>query len=280
MCIAFSSRGHRQKWADQSSSILAVVWFYLISQTKPDIFIHECTARFTEDVIKVALSDDYIIESKLLCPTDFGLPARRPRRYTLGRKKSSMRILVDFDGDGSMFSDLFFREVRLSGDAYCKAPPGLLKKYKVERAASLKLPSTVGGKMWPEHLLTTDANLRSMKKYCQLKKSHPKYSECTLADVSQSSGTPWRTLHRFVPTILRNSNLWNFVQERWLHPLEYLHILNVPVWSRRHRFALRNFCGNLSLQDCQSICGNGMNLSQVGIVLLFALAASSKKDGT
>lgn len=61
---------------------------------------------------------------------------------------------------------------------------------------------------------------------------------------------------------------------RRFHPLEYLHAMNIPIFSSTHKCALRRFADMLSFHEVQQLAGNGMNLAAVGAVLLFALAGS------
>ena len=81
--------------------------------------IHECVPRFPLWLLEMMLGAEYNLKSKIWCPTDLGVPARRPRKYTIATRKSTMvEVAPAFAYDSSGFEDLLFQTVQADADVF------------------------------------------------------------------------------------------------------------------------------------------------------------------
>ena len=82
-CVAWSSMGSHWGWLDDSS-IPCLVWMHTTAAARPDMILHECTTSFQAEQFRPTFrSDVYSLQSLVTCPTDWGIPVERARRYTL-----------------------------------------------------------------------------------------------------------------------------------------------------------------------------------------------------
>jgi hypothetical protein len=82
-CVAWSSMGSHWGWLDDSS-IPCLVWMHATSAAEPDLVLHECTTSFQAAQFRPTFSSElYSLQSLVTCPSDFGIPVERARRYTL-----------------------------------------------------------------------------------------------------------------------------------------------------------------------------------------------------
>ena len=239
--------------------------------------IHECTPLFTEWVLHRVLGDLYYIECKVFCPTDLGMPSQRRRKYTLLRLKSAVVRHLMFGGENSDFERLTFRSVVLPGDIYCQASPKQWDSFCVETALAAGATTRNCASLDRARGLVSDARRRRWSAYERLHED-PKYLGKDRADISQNATTSFRVLSANVPTLCRNSDLVNLKLGRVFHPLEYTHALNIPIFGKEEDICVtRGIFERLSPVQVSHLAGNGMNLAQIGSIIMFALAGSELK---
>ncbi len=82
-CVAWSSMGSSWGWLDPSA-VPCLVWCFWMRARRPHLIIHENTPRFdVGKLLSVLGSEAYAAASGVTSPADFGVPARRKRRYTV-----------------------------------------------------------------------------------------------------------------------------------------------------------------------------------------------------
>ena len=123
-CKAWSRRsvGGKNRGRLHLDSMLSfVVWCFVRLRHKEHLIIHECTEDFPVWLLLKYLASLYVVVfSVILTPVVFGFPMRRPRRYTLLRRKD-VKFLVE---SPFVFLTMFGRECNLPGSAYFVAPDG------------------------------------------------------------------------------------------------------------------------------------------------------------
>ena len=274
-CVAFSMRGKQGQWMHESA-IPCIIWMWQLRQRRPHIVVHECTPQFTESVFSTYLEDIYVAETNTFCPSDLGMPSRRKRKYSILRLKKAIEGEKAFGGKACDFESMTFRAVQLPGAVYCQATQKHLDRWCVERALATGQPTRGCSQPGRAYTLVSQARLRTWKGYEELH-AQPRYENKDIADLTQTPANSFRIISNYVPTMLKNSDLVNLRLRRPFHPLEYLHALNIPIFSSSRTCLMSGVAQNLSMQETQQLAGNGMNLSQVGSVLLFALATSRVK---
>ena len=94
-CVAWSSMSKsRWGWLD-ASSIPCLVWAAWVAHARPDCIIHENVRSFDWTFFNALdiIDDNYWVASACHSPVDQGIPANRPRRYTILLSKS-LRMLT------------------------------------------------------------------------------------------------------------------------------------------------------------------------------------------
>lgn len=104
-----------------------------------------------------------------------------------------------------------------------------------------------------------------------------KFGDKVIADISQTPTTSFRVISANMPTLCTKSDLVNLKRGRVLHPYEYFHALNIPIFDSEAECVIHAVAERLTRTEIMHLSGNGMNLAQVGSILMFALAASSFK---
>ena len=83
-CVAWSAMGSRWGWLDVSC-IACLVWAAWTAHAEPDCIVHENVRSFDWNFFKnwALTKDKFWIASLCHSPVDQGIPANRPRRYTI-----------------------------------------------------------------------------------------------------------------------------------------------------------------------------------------------------
>ena len=95
-----------------------LVWIHWCLQQLPDIMMHENGYRSDDNEIRRRVEHLYLVVSVVLCPSAFGLPVRRPRRFTL----CFLRRTVKWHGCLEHFRQLFQVAALMKPDEYFAAP--------------------------------------------------------------------------------------------------------------------------------------------------------------
>eukprot|EP00974_Lingulodinium_polyedra_P056900 5473236-Lingulodinium_polyedra.AAC.1 len=99
---------------------------------EPDLIIHECTKTFNPDIFDQVFNGMYLMGSVTFSPTDLGVPAARPRRYTVLFHRNKLFPLCPYNE--IHFKAKFCRVQRLRGDVYFQASDEDISAYMKELA--------------------------------------------------------------------------------------------------------------------------------------------------
>ena len=100
----FSPMGRCQR-TDGPTAIVLVVWARMVLIALPDVVIVENVPQFPEALLVSLLGFAYAVASVILCPSLFGWPVRRRRRYAIcvlrhrARLSEPLELLVSRLGD-------------------------------------------------------------------------------------------------------------------------------------------------------------------------------------
>eukprot|EP00971_Amphidinium_carterae_P328168 6459900-Amphidinium_carterae.2 len=126
-CIAWSSMGKRDGWFS-NSAIDFVIWLYDICRVgQADLIIHENVPSFDLEVI-TQLVPEYDIESLVLNPLMFGLPASRERRYSVLCKRASHSAKSSWSNAGGQLRNMLTRSRKVTGQVYFAAPNSMVRQ--------------------------------------------------------------------------------------------------------------------------------------------------------
>ena len=183
------------------------------------------------------------IETFRICPTMLGVPARRPRRYTVVWNAA----IINFSGSFQEFAELFIRETQLLGEIFFRAGPDV-----TVQASKTALQC---------HSMYTDAYKDNVLRTA----SACKFNICDL-----NQRPPYGRLDQWMPTLTTQHKPYNVTKKRLLTADESLEVQLLPhdhVARRRLRE------GSLSEAAARHLAGNTMSCACVGTMLLYVMAS-------
>jgi site-specific DNA-cytosine methylase len=137
-CVDFSSIGQRGTTAGPTITAFAA-WASLALAMEYPIIVHENSPLFQTDLLVAIFGSKYFIDSVVHCPTTFGWPVRRQRRWTVLRHKETVLEAVS-SLDNVL--QLFNREQGCTWHEFFVAP-------SEEQLAELRWAATRKGSLWP-----------------------------------------------------------------------------------------------------------------------------------
>ena len=277
-CTSWSRLGARWKWT-AASAIAFLAWAFETKFWAPDLIVHECTSDFDIGMLQRIFGEAYIIQSLVFSPVSLGIPASRPRRYTLMIARDSLVPQCPFTREG--FGALMFKRCVADGHIFWTAPPEEVASSMREYYERLRLaPVQASGDPWEcEDLLPASQQQRlwNYRKACK------KACKCLRCIVNlQQEAHFMRSLSERMPCLLtKTSSIWSMRHSRLLTASEHLGVMGVPIFApgrhddARFNVELLALGRGISARGTRHLAGNGMCLSAIGSVLLFALATSA-----
>ena len=275
-CTSWSTMGKKNKWL-ANSAIVFLLWAHEQLAHRPTFIIHECVAEFDISQLIMVFGALYLLRSFVFCPTDVGLPARRPRRWSLLILKSHVQPLQSFDAVG--FGQLFFRDLGLTGHDMFVAPKEAVMAHTSKLALQKYLPELQSdGTPWDMRDVLSESvlgRLISYERQLQRGRRTAKY----IVNLCQNPSF-FRSWSELIPTLLtRTSQLWSMSHKRIMIPLEHLAVQGIDVWGTSsggcHHATVRSaLAGKLTDGQIRHLSGNSFNIAQISSVLLFAFALS------
>ncbi|MCP4243677.1 MAG: hypothetical protein GY772_24245 [bacterium] len=277
-CTPWSSVGEQMGWLDPES-IAALVWAFSANQMRPDHIIDECTQGFDHEFFASVFAEHYTIHPLKFCPTQLGIPAHRPRKYT---HLSSRTSLLPFREDE--FGRVAFRELVLDGRVFLQAPPDLVSDYVRQLGESRGIPAPAAGMPHSSSAVMPVSDRLRKDKFVELAKRRGVYqTREVIVNVTQNADY-WGSLMSVVPTLLRRSRLYALSLDRGFLPLEHFVVQGLPLFlPEQNEYAgllafPRGFLQSLSPTQMRHLTGNSMALPAVGSVLAFVIACSGGSE--
>ena len=274
-CTAWSRMGKKREWS-AFSAIVFMVWAVSTLSARPDFILHECTEDFDVATLELVFSALYLITSFVFSPRDLGIPASRPRRYSILVLRARFEPTVQYALEG--FGNMFFRRLQCNGHAYWTAPVARVDAMVQTMASKKGLPSTQpDGSQWPIREVMSSSKhtkLLGYERLCGKTRRRLQY----IVNIHQTSAH-CHGLSDIVPCLMTaTSTVWSMTHNRMLIPLEHLCVQGIPVFTpfRGQRYAVERMglAGTmLRGQHIVHLAGNGMHLSAVGSVLMFMLGS-------
>ena len=139
-CYDFSCMGLGKRFLGPSV-VPFVIWLWERLMSEEDFFIVECTPVFDDMLLSQLLRGVYNLACLKVCPSLFGLPMTRDRKYMIATAKSMQwdsEVLAV--GHQQAFERLLARQVEMQGDEMLRAPADEISKFVAALAAVRKLP--------------------------------------------------------------------------------------------------------------------------------------------
>ncbi len=216
-------------------------------------------------------------------PEYIGTPSRRSRLYTfaaLGGVRLPGTESTSDEAAARLFNSIFRCELSCSAGVYCEADPEAIAEKT--RALSEKVGKAEKDEETPlcqEDVLPSSWWIR-LQEYATLAKQRGlevEQASVALVNLMQRAAHVSSVDTRVAPTLLRSSELWCMRRGRMLlkNP-EHFYIMGYPAPSAKVPPCLSRFYPfhglELSEREAKLLCGNGMQLSALGSVMLMVFA--------
>ena len=249
-CVDLSKRGKRQQIFGDSC-LPFCVWIAQLIKSKQPLALHECTVDFPDWLLELPLQHfaarTWRIMTFRLCPSNFGQPCRRPRRYTVVWDSS----VVTFAGSYSDFVQTFFEMSELRGNIWFQNGGDLDQTVCASRLEAFQM--------------YRDAWLS------QLQHGKSSVTSQDICDLNQKP--PHGKLDMFVPTLVTHNSMYCIGKAKLLTAAECLMVQGIPEDSPVFQLA---GSGALSSNAVRHLAGNGMSAVCVGSMLMYIISHTSK----
>ena len=270
-CTPWSHRGARKGFLD-AAAIPALVWLWSLKYAGgPHIIVNENVAGFpAEQFFKLAFGDSSV-KSVLYSPADLGIPTHRQRKYSVvvpDKAKSSFERL-NFGYDA--LRKFAFRSLQLRGSVYLQAPKSDVKQFIDDLAASRMLPRRPEGHTYDcMTVMSSGARVRANQFLSQL---HDAGDADWNVDLAQTRSFTKSML--VVPTLVRNSVIFNLEMKRLFLTGELMAAQGLPMYLDRPMMAIRSALWEKLLDqpdsEMRKMLGNSMHMAQIGCCLTIVL---------
>ena len=276
MCIAYTPMGNKLGDADDTQETLNV---HLVQSLTSDL-----------DVFSIEnsdhLSDCHIVPIMKVYPKWFivplvvntcvtGWPGRRGRSWRTCLNQDRFVWVGPRDPKDIQrhFPSLFRRTVELCGDDYIMSTEEKEQQFRRSLAAARGNCLRVGQKVDPKACMTPLAHKRFLE-YSDEYKKFP-HAKCWIADVSQSISAR-RRVGEILPAACTSSQFFSFTKDRYFTDKDLGVTQGWPVSEASEAYApLCASSYNMSQHSHARVIGNGMHLSQVGLIYVYTSAALS-----
>ena len=126
VCVPWSSLGSRMGWLHEATLVF-LVWLKDIIEALPDVVAQECVCNFDSELMNELIQDKYLQQSCTTCPSMFGLPVHRRRKYSICIRKDL--LVFDVPWPPGFLTSFFRREVLTSAKIYFRAPQSIVEKH-------------------------------------------------------------------------------------------------------------------------------------------------------
>lgn len=296
-CPPWTTMNAKQdKWLS-TATLPALVWAYSVRFAAPDLVIHENSPGWDEEpTIKIlrgavdcqvsCFSPDIspafgCFQPGILCPTMFGRPSRRKRKYSLFVRRGSLRIaLPPVHTFGSAFAEAFFRERMLTVGDYLCANDALVSRQLVDVVR--RQGFSVDASEVELDTALPDGHWRRLQKWLDLAKEKGLVNDDSAWAVAAAvintgqNASHMRTIDSdTAPALLRNSSLFDMVRGRTFVDAEYWVVQGYapPELIPSALGSMFPAAGvELTSGQVRHLTGNGMHQACIGGMILAALA--------
>ncbi|CAE7778322.1 unnamed protein product [Symbiodinium sp. CCMP2592] len=283
-CTPWSKRGRQLGFLDPES-ISALVWaFSLRLAPPPDCIVNENVGSFPAEVFFSSMFPGCRLEMAVFSPCDLGIPTHRPRRYSLVWPNPMSATCEAAAFDVNILGEVCFRRLHLHGSVYLQSPEDEVIALLDGLAAARGLePRGQQGKSYScKHVLATGHRLRMMKHREKLEQDEHTDFDFNV-DCAQDIG--FTGAMRVMPTLVKNSNIYNLRADRLYTVQELMSVQGFPVHrsdSRTHpcmpdEQTMQHII-TMGKKYSKTVLGNTMCLCQVGTALAIVFMAAARAN--
>ena len=261
-CVEFSSRSSKRKMGAGVHTLSFAVWARCRQLVREGLILHECVPLHpSKRLLERYLQCSHVVFSFTVCPTLFGMPCTRRRRYAVAIRLDNFKAQI-FREPAMLFA-CRAKARRMRSDIYFIAT-------LQELTDILKKESTARRSFRAGQVATSFTELLSSGNRRRLNE----YRQTTMAglesyfELNQNSSYTGGRRSR-VGCLLRTNMWWSHLHNRPLVGLERFYLMgNGPdVCATPHIFS------SLSESCLAALSGNGMHVPSAGASLLSGLVA-------
>ena len=216
--------------------------------------------RFPLAELERRFSALYSLYSIIVCPSDFGLPIRRPRRYTL----MVLKGVVQFHGNLEDFLQKFKAIKLMDCVDLFKAPVEHQQDVLVKQA---RRHSAEVARSWTQTL--SPGALQRYEDCTRAFSSRYGSSSSTVVDIDHNA-----SIHRggqtHLPSLVTHGTLWCLSEGRPAVGAEHMMAQGVPMFDGACPWT-PDTIASLTEAQLKKLAGNGMHVNVVGLLLIYVL---------
>ena len=276
-CFDFSNMGVAHKFLGDSA-LAFVIWAVERRLADEDFFVAENVPAFDEAMLARLMHGMYDMFCLRVCPTCFGLPITRDRKYMVFLSK---RLIwapeVAALGHEAAFRKFFMRQVMLRADEMLRSPTQELDAHVQQLALRRNLPArAANGRQWSCYLAMSKTRQHRVQEHEQVLRAAG-FSDRSpvLTNIAQSAQHMGPVVSGYLPTLLRKSDIWSFRLRRLVTATELLEFQGYNLYGEPQlRSSLEHALQSVSCTNKTSLAGNAMHIQCIGSVLLFTIACT------
>eukprot|EP00435_Cladocopium_sp_Y103_P003618 s3521_g1.t1 len=285
-CTPWSACGKGLGYLDEAS-IPSFIWAFSLKKISrpPDALVNECTPRWPAQEFFGEVFDECVVETAVgsrqcgPCFVDsLGVPVNRPRAYSI----VTLNELIQkkpYSFGVQLLQRVAFCNLMLKGSVFLTASEEEVSQYMSDLAERRSLPARVDGKPYRCLALMDFGDRNRLQQYVELLQSKHPFSFDWDVNVDLAQAPPFGSAHTVLPTIIRNSKLYNIREKRFFLPEELLSAHGVhPMVAGLIPDPLLRLC-ETHPSKAQKMIGNSMCIPQVGAVLASSSSGWPKSWG-
>ena len=271
-CHDFSVMGVSKKFLGPSL-VPFCVWLWERLMSKEDWFVVECVPPFDDSTMGYLLRGSYELFTLRCCPSLFGLPVSRDRKYMvcLGKGLHWDPAVTEM-GHQAAFESLFGAQIRLRGDDMLRAPESAVQDFVQKMALAKGLPPRrSSNRSWGCFLAMSATLQQSLKQHERaLTDAGFSLTSPVLTNLAQRPSYMGPVVSCHVPALLR--------LRRLVLPEEMLELQGHDIFGPgpMRSCAADHLCTEVSATNKKQMAGNAMHVQCIASVFMFVLACTRK----
>ena len=276
MCTPWTSAGKREGLSSKHTESFNI-WVNEVKANRYAIITLENSPHFPVEIFQQHLGEEYQVVVGCFGPENLGWPCRRRRKLITAVRKD---ILV-WTGPCSdtecmqLFAQLFYKEADCSGDIFVKdqdPDKEIVVRRRLAAIRGLHLSDLELKAMDVKNLLTPFQR-KDFDKYAALFKEADEREPGTACVVDLSQSFERKRVGTFVPTLMKNTQLYSFSQDQFFTPAAVEASQGHPTWfstdCSRYAGCIATDTSQVSDPQRWLLSGNGQHLAAIAAWHLF-----------
>ena len=278
-CVSFSNFGAGLGLLSVTNLPLWV-WAHQTLRFQPDCVLIENVPKFTtviDDFLEEFWRSTYNIESVVLSPFDFGIPASGDRLFAMATRRDRPD-LQDLPFNSGTFHR-FKRRPTATGQLFTQAPAHEIRSWHDYHCHLRSLHPSYKSYRFRDLLTVSNRNrLEMLEAYVEQRGDR----DSLFLNISQNPD--FATISSWMPRLVTSSQIWSVQRQAVLTPFELLNVQGWPMHMPRDHYpedvqTVLEEIHNIPWTGLTRIAGNGMNVGMFGHVLGVAVSTLAAASG-